>query len=96
MVHDLDVVAVGIARERAVVAGVVFGPLAGSVVVAVASRRGGIVKRVDGRVPGCGKREMQVLGRRPRDEREGPGRPAELDPLGKRTLLRRIVGRPES
>ena len=46
----LDVVAVGVEHEGAVVAGVVLGPLARRAVVAVARAGRGAVERLDGRV----------------------------------------------
>jgi hypothetical protein len=46
VVDDLDVVAVGVEDERAVVAGVVLGPLAGRAVVAVAGAGRGRVEGV--------------------------------------------------
>ena len=67
---DLDVVAVGIEHERAVVAGVVLGPLPGSAVVAVAGSCRGLVEGIDGGVIAGAERHVEVLRRRARHDRE--------------------------
>jgi hypothetical protein len=57
VVDDLDVVAVGVQDERAVVAGVVDEALAGPAVVLVARGDAGGVERADGGVLGRGEGE---------------------------------------
>jgi hypothetical protein len=66
VVDDLDVVAVGVEHERAVVAGVVDRPLARSAVVLVAGLERGGVERPDRRVVAGPERDVDVLGRRRR------------------------------
>ena len=72
VVDDLDVVPVGVQDERAVVAGVVDGALAGPAVVRVARGERGGVEGAHGRVIGRGEREVHVLRERPLvvDQRE--------------------------
>src|SRR5215211_4559528 len=64
VVYGLDVVAVGVEHERAVIADVVDRPFSGRAVVFVAGRDGDAVERVHGRVVGHAEREVQML--RPR------------------------------
>src|ERR687898_1555008 len=61
VVDDLDVVPVGVQDERAVVAGVVDGALAGIAVVLVARGERSGVERPDGRVVVRREREVHVL-----------------------------------
>ena len=72
MVDHLDVVPVGVQDERAVVARVVDGALAGTAVVLVARGERGGVKRAHGRVVLRREREVDVLRERPLvvDQRE--------------------------
>src|SRR6266542_3162462 len=70
VVHDLDVVAVGIEHEGSVVAGVVERALAGRPVVAVAGTRQLAVERVDGLVVGRLERDVDLLRRVAGDERD--------------------------
>src|SRR5438105_10925536 len=83
VVHDLDVVAVGIEHEGAVVAWVVVRALAGSTVVAVPGLDGCAVKCVNGCIVAGGKRHVDVLRRRPADDGEGPALTSELGALGR-------------
>jgi hypothetical protein len=69
VVDDLDVVAVGVEHERAVVARVVDRALARRAVVAVPGGERRPVERVDGRVVGGGEGEVDVLGRNARRRR---------------------------
>src|SRR4029450_10107025 len=71
VVHELDVVAVGIEDVGAEVAFVIDAPLARWAVVAVTSLNQRLVEVRDRRVLVCRKRHVQVLGRRADDEREG-------------------------
>ena len=68
VVDDLDVVPVGVQDERAVVARVVDGALAGTAVVLVARGESGGVERPHGRVVLRREREMDVLRQRPLTE----------------------------
>src|SRR2546430_14390875 len=70
VVHDLDVVAVGVEHEGAVVAGVVDLPLARAAVVAMARIDRGAVERLDRGVARRGEGDMHVRGRLAADERE--------------------------
>src|SRR5258707_9635808 len=72
VVDDLDVVCVGVQDERAVVARVVDGALAGAAVVRVARGERGGVERPHGRVVLRREREVDVLRERPLvvDQRE--------------------------
>ena len=72
VVDDLDVVPVGVQDERAVVARVVDGALAGTAVVLVARGERGGVERPHGRVVLRREREVDVLRERPLvvDQRE--------------------------
>src|SRR3954470_3822436 len=80
---DLDVVAVGVEDERAVVAGVVDRPLTRCAVVAVARAGGRGVEPVNRRVV-AGERDMDVLGRPgAREHGERSGLAGEPRPRGR-------------
>ena len=70
MEDGLDVVAVRIEQEGAVVAGVVLGPLARGAVRAVAGLEAGSMEGVDGRDVRRREREMDADRRLPLDVRE--------------------------
>src|SRR5439155_18263615 len=80
--HDLDVVAVGVEDESAVVAGVIV-PLTRRTVVAVARRDERSVKLVHDRVVGGREGEVHVLGQGPVvvDDAEGPILAPEMPPF---------------
>ena len=84
VVDGLDVVAVGVEHERAVVAGVVDGALAGRAVVAVAGRGRRGVEGVDGRVVLAPNAMWTCsVGGSPVDERERAAVACELDVVGR-------------
>src|SRR5215210_3492726 len=78
VVHDLDVVAVGVEHERAVVPAVVVRTLPGRSVVAVARVCEGAVERIDRRVVLRLEGEVRLLRRLAGDEGEGSARACEL------------------
>src|SRR5438874_4418737 len=80
--HDLDIVAVRVEHERAVVAGVIV-PLARRTVVAVARRDERSVELVHDRVVGGREGEVHVLGQRPVvvDDAERPVLAPEMPPF---------------
>src|SRR5258705_393090 len=73
VVHDLDVVAVGVEHEGAVVARVVLEPFTRGAVVPIAGGEGGAMELVHGRVVAGREGQVHVLGRRALviDERTG-------------------------
>ena len=81
MVADgLDVRPDRVEHERGVVPRVVLGTLAGRAVVPVAGSDGRSVELVDRRFVGRREGQVEVLGRRPLDEREPPVVPLDMDP----------------
>src|SRR3954463_13806245 len=70
VVHQLDVVAVGVEDEGAVVALVVDEPLARRAVVAIGGVDGDAVELLHGSIVARAEGQMKVLGRRPVDEGE--------------------------
>src|SRR5690349_5903205 len=82
VVHDLDVVAVGIEDEGRVIASVVDRALARRAVVQIAGRNCGAVERLDGGVGSGRECEVDVLGRRPVvDDGERAVSRAEVGPV---------------
>jgi hypothetical protein len=86
----LDVVAVGVEDERAVVTGVIDGPLTGRPVVVKARRERDAVELVHRRIVGHGEREMEMLRRRATvvDERRGPVLGRDVEPFGAFSAMR--------